>query len=260
MVPPVDDGLERRFRSPAILLAVIVFLGTLIAQAPASLIGPVLRHNGVSFSKISGVLWRGNLEDVSRGAIYIGDVKYRLAPLSIFIGTMSAHVETGGGALRFKGLLHFGLFSRAVAIENGAADFTLDALSDYSIFGLPYRGRLGADITRFRWTRSGCGIAEMRLQTDILNQPLQRLIDEGMTLDGQTFCDRNSLAVELTGQNSKAQTNIAILVAPDMRYQLTTIVRPRMLVIRTALENLGFEQKDDTFVYDAAGELRGLGS
>ncbi|MEO1251887.1 MAG: type II secretion system protein N [Pseudomonadota bacterium] len=244
------------------LLFAVGFLVTGVLAAPASLIKPFLDGGQIQieFQEITGTLWRGRIERLSVSGSFLGDIAFTIQPAALLTGRASADLSVSGGPAIGSGQIGASLLRQRVLARDVEMEFNLNSITDYSLFGIPYQGRMRAKIDRLVLSRRGCILAEGEVWTDALDATSQQFLGDGLSLSGTLQCDDDRLAIDLSGANTKGETEIAIKVAPDMTYQISAVVRPREAQLNADLQMMGFESENGALVYDAVGELKGVGS
>ena len=237
------------------------FLALALVNAPASFLAPAIQTSGaaVQYKELRGTIWRGEVAGVSTGEQYLGDIAYELKPLSLLTGALSADVAARGGAAVGEGRIAASLFGGQVMLENATFEFDLASVERYSLFGIPYEGRVRGKFDRVAWSRDGCAAAAGHVWTDVLDASSKRLVGDGLVLAGPASCDDRALRLDLAGANREGETVVKIAVNADLTYQVTASVDPSRAEIANNLRSLGFEANDGVLVYDAVGALKGAG-
>lgn len=242
-------------------LGVAVFLLTLIAQAPASLIPALinLESRGVGFTDINGTIWDGQIENLTYRNTPIGDVGYRFSPLSLL--TLSPHLEVSstGGAVRGKASVRAGL-GRRLEISDTAFDIDLGPFAPRGIMGRPVQGVAQITIVKISLSSAGCRVADARLWTDVLDEPSQRFRGTDFPMAGTVRCEGSDLVASMAGQNADGLAEMALRVRPNFSYELTARARVAEEEVNSALKFFGFEDEGDSLVYGSTGILRGVGT
>ena len=160
-----------------IKLGLAAFLVAAIVKAPASLLAPVIASSGANlqYRELSGTIWRGRMDGAATGDQYLGDIEYRLRPISLLTANLAADVTATGGAASGKGLASIGLLSRQAQLQKANIEFDLASVQRYSLFGIPYQGRVRGEIERLSWTKNGCANAGGDIWTDVLDALVQAL-------------------------------------------------------------------------------------
>lgn len=241
--------------------AIAAFFIGAVALAPASLLAPALsRNSDLQFVSLEGTVWRGALNGAQLGEIYLGDVDFRLSPLSLLAAAPSARISVVGGAATGAGRLQYRVFGGAVSLENIKGEFNLGAVNRYTLFGIPYQGRLRVDLERLRFSEDGCSEAAGDVWTDALDASSRQYLGDGLVLSGPARCEGGNLTIALQGANQEGVTDIELSITPDMTYKLIARVEPARPALGQDLQRLGFEANDDSLVYNARGALRGAGT
>lgn len=237
------------------------FLAALL-NAPASFLVPILQQQGNSFEfqSVSGTIWNGEIKNAAAGEVFLGNIDYKLKPLGLLRAHAVADIDMRGGDATGQGRIAYGLASKRAVITRARGEFNLGAVKQYSLFGIPYQGRIRATIRNLAVSQAGCHAADGDVWTDVLNASSKRLIGDGLVLAGTAGCADMRLKIDLNGANSEGKTSIAIAIAPDMTYQLNASVEPERPQLQENLRLLGFEEENGALVYDAMGALKGAGS
>jgi len=251
----------RSMRLP-ILLALFVFTVTLILNAPASIIRLGLDRVGNDFQyrNVEGGLWKGTINGVYVGSVFLHTINYEWNPLSILGGGVTFHVDSKGGDATGQGNIRLGLFSKDMKITNANLIFNLNSIKQYTIYGVPYQGILRSKIRVLQFNQRECVKADVDLWTDAMTASAVKLSGDPLDLAGKAMCANEKMQVTLNGQSGSGQIAIQALVAMDLNYSMETTVMPRRTELQQALSLLGFQRKGDNYVYDTIGKLKGAGS
>ena len=253
--------ITKGLRAP-LMAAALVFVFTLIVSAPLSMISVFIDYEkqGVAFSGVSGTLWSGEFSDLSVRGAPLGDVSFRLAPLSLLRASPSVSVQARGGAINGAGRFSIGL-GRKVMFEDVAADIRLGAVAPRGVLGEPARGIARVDISRIAFSQArGCQVAQGNLWTDVLDAPAKRFNLPAMPMTGGVSCMDDRLAVTLAGANVKADAEVLLLIDKSLAYEITARARPEEEGIASALRGFGFEEDNGSLIYGSAGIFKGTGS
>ncbi len=242
------------------VLGAVVFVATALAAAPATFI-PLFadfERSNISYSGVSGTIWNGSFRKLAVSGAPVGDVHFRLSPLSLL--TLSPHLDlrSEGGALRGAGAVLFG-FGRA-SVSNADIDIDLGPFAKRGILGEPVTGAARMKIDRIAVSKSGCKAAQAELWTDVLNGPAKKFRGPDMPMEGDIRCDGPDMVIALAGENGNGSAEIEIRIRPDMTYELAATARPAQEDVASALLFFGFEENGDELIYGSAGVLRGAGS
>lgn len=252
------------FSGGNILLAAIgaaAFFIALIAAAPASIAPAVLGPDGqnLSYANIEGTIWRGKISSASASGVAIGDISYRLAPLSLAALSPGLRVTTNGGAVRGEGRVAAGP-GRKLTISDAEFDIDLGPFARRGILGEPVDGIARISVRRILLTRAGCREADAAIWTNVLNGPAKRFQGSSFPMAGDIQCAGNNLVIALAGESGDGAAELEIRLAPDLTYEWAVTVRPMEDSVASALKVFGFEDADGSLVYGSAGVLRGVGS
>lgn len=256
-------ALFKHVKANALLIALgaAVFVATLVAQAPASIIPALinLEGRGVGFTSVDGTIWRGRIENLTYKNAPIGDVDYRFSPLSILFLSPRLEVSSTGGAVRGKAAVRVGL-GRRLEIDNTALDIDVAPFADRGIMGRPVQGVAQITVARIAISASGCRAADARLWTDVLDEPVQRFRGADFPMTGNVRCDGDDLIASMAGQNVDGLAQMTLRVRPNFSYELTARAEVAEEELASALRFFGFEEDGDALVYGSVGMLRGVGT
>ncbi len=249
-------------RGALIAVGAAAFLIAIFATAPASLLTPILNAGGktVQYQEVTGTIWRGEIHGLATGDVFLGDVAFRLRPLALLTGAASADLTARDGAAIGAGRANIQLISRRVSIKNANFAFNLSAVRRYSLFGIPYQGRIEARDVGLVWSHDGCSKASGEIWTDVLDASSRTLVGESLLLAGPAACDDGRITVTLKGGNREGAAEVKIAIDPAMTYRLMASVDLGRAELENNLRRLGFEDGDGVLVYDAVGALKGAGS
>ena len=244
-----------------VIVGAIVFLITGVYAAPASLLAPVLSAaHDVSYQRLEGRIWRGRIKGLVAADQRLGDVAFTIRALPLLLGNVETQLSLTGGVATGGGVVSVNVVSRSLELQDATADFNLNAIDRYTLFGLPYQGYARASVRRLVWNKTGCASADGSFWTDALNAAATRVTGDGIELSGPARCEGDALMLLLDGVNAYGDATIEIAVSPDLTYALSAAVTPKRSEARRSLELLGFQPDGRNLVYDAVGPLKGLGS
>lgn len=249
-------------RGPLIRIGVAAFLIAAVAIAPASLVTPVLNASAanIQYQEVRGTVWNGEIRNVSTGDVYLGNITFKVRLLALLTGGASADITAQDGAAIGAGRISVNLITRRLAVSNANFAFNLSAVRRYSLFGIPYQGRVEARQTSLVLSRSGCQSASGEVWTDVLDASSRTLVGESLLLAGPAACDAGQIIVTLRGGNREGDAEIMIAIDPAMTYRVMASVDLGRADLENNLRRLGFEDGDGVLVYDAIGALKGAGS
>ena len=244
-----------------IALGAAAFVATLVAQAPASIIPALinLEGRGVGFASVDGTLWRGRIENLTYRNTPIGDVSYRVSPLSLLLLSPRLEASSTGGAVRGKASVQAGL-GRRLEITDTALDIDLGPFAERGIMGRPVEGVAQITVARIAVSAAGCRAADARLWTDVLDEPVQRFRGTDFPMTGNVRCDGDDLVASMAGQNMDGLAQMTLRVRPNFSYELTARAEVAEDELASALRFFGFEDDNGALVYGSAGMLRGVGT
>lgn len=240
----------------------VVFAATVIASAPLSVVSAFVdaERQGVSYSEATGTIWRGGFSGLAVRGVPLGDVSFRLSPLSLVRLAPSVSFTASGGALAGEGRVTAGAAS--LKLENVKADIRLGAVAPRGVFGEPAHGVARVDIRRLDFSRAkGCRTADGDLWTDVLDAPAKRFNLPAMPMAGAVACDADGrLAVTLAGANARAGAEVVLRIDKTLAYEIAATARPAGDDVAQALRFFGFEDDNGALIYGSAGVLTGAGS
>ena len=245
-----------------LLTGLVTFFASLLLLAPASLVAPIIIAAGanIQYQEISGTIWRGAVSGVSTGEVYLGDISYRLRPMAFLTGAVSADVTAQDGAALGAGRIKYGFFARRVKISNVNVAFDLSAVRRYTLFGIPYQGRVEARDATVVWSPDGCTQAQGDIRTDVLDAPSRTLVNESLLLAGPASCENGLMMISLTGANRQGETEIKIAIDSAMTYRVMASIDLGRADLENNLRQFGFEDDDGVMVFNVVGALKGAGS
>ena len=249
-------------RGPLIRIGVAAFLITAVAIAPASLITPVLNASAanIQYQEVKGTVWDGEIRSVSTGDVYLGNITFKLQPFALLTGAASADITAQDGAAIGAGRVGVNLITRRLTVSDANFAFNLSAVRRYSLFGIPYQGRVEARRANLVLSRTGCQSAAGEVWTDVLDASSRSLVGESLLLAGPAACEGGQVILTLRGGNREGETEIKIAIDPAMTYRVMASVDLGRTDLENNLRRLGFEDGDGVLVYDAIGALKGAGS
>jgi len=106
------------------LLAVVAFVGVLLARMPAAWIIPSHTAQG-GCASLDGTLWGGACSGLTVGRTAFGDLTWELQPLRLFAGKLAAHVTLVRGAANASADVELG-FGERIVVRHVLADLPLD--------------------------------------------------------------------------------------------------------------------------------------
>ncbi|MFC2953312.1 type II secretion system protein N [Marinicaulis aureus] len=259
MTQPHPPETSKTLRAP-IIAGVFIFLATLIASIPASAISLFADKSGgaLSYAEARGTIWKGELSSVSVGGIALGDVGFRLAPLSLL--RLSPEMTlSANGAVRGSGTVSLG--GERASLRNVKADINLATVAVRGLLGEPAQGEARLDIERLDFSlKDGCRQASGSLWTNALDGPTKRYNLPPLPLSGRVACEGDKLAVTLAGENVQMAADLRLLLNPALTYEVTATARASEENIASALRVFGFEDDNGALTYGSAGVLTGAGS
>jgi len=246
--------------SPKLLAALggAVFVATLIANAPASLLVAPISSPAFSYASAEGTVWDGAVEGAVVNGTPMGDISFRVRPLALLTGRLAADIDVRGGAVTGRGSAGAGFGGYFLQDADLAID--LGAVRRYGFMGAPLEGRARAKIDRLALSGKGCRAAAATIWTDALNAPARRLNGEGFDLDGEARCDGRDLVVDLSGQGAEGGGRLAMRLKPGLTYTLEASAQPVRAELEEALVYMGFQRENGVLTYASTGAIRTAGS
>ena len=246
----------------AVLPCVAVFIATSVYAMPASVLrfGVDQISPNFQYQSIEGNWRNGAFKGVRVGDAYLGEVRYKLSPLSLFTGAVKARINARGGALVGDGDIRIGMLDRSAALSNATFDFDLSSIRRYTLYGVPYQGTVRANVRRLAFSEDGCRKADADLWTDAMAGPAKKLSGAPLDLKGDAACRDDKLYVRLDGAAAPGEIVVEALLSPMLNYTMVATIVPRRTELQQALTLLGFERSGQKYVYDTIGEIKGLGS
>ena len=246
---------------PPVFLGVVIFAATVIASIPASAVSIAANKSGgaLSYAQATGTIWNGDLQSASAAGVPLGDVKFRLSPLSLLRFSPEATVSMKG-AISGNGTVAVGPGARAF-LRNVNAEIDLAAAAPRGLLGEPARGRAKLDIERLEFSRAkGCVQAAGDLWTDALDAPAKRYDLPSLPMSGGLACEDGKLVVALAGENARTAASVRFVVDRDLAYEATATARSPEESVASALRYYGFEDDNGAMTYGTVGVLTGAGS
>ncbi len=250
--------MKRGLRTLFIVLGVVVFLGQTVRQAPASLGAHILQRQvpGLSYSKTSGRLWSGVLDDAVLRGIPLGRVAFDMNGWRLLTGKVEVSVDLRGGAV-IGDLKAVGSSGR-LRITAGAVTLQLADLSRSSALGVPVGGTARADIRSLVIARTACLSGDFDVWTDFLTVSAQQWGADGFPLAGDGKCVDGMMTVEMAGNGEEASAQVGFALARDASYSMTVTVESAQPDVANALGYIGFEPRNGDLYYETSGSFRSL--
>ncbi|GJL90727.1 type II secretion system protein N [Hyphococcus sp.] len=242
------------------ILGALVFCATMLANAPASLIGLASGQGSPSYSNAEGTLWRGALRDVSVSGVALGDISFRLSPWSVLQLSPRLDVSSSGGAVTGRGSVTLGS-GKSFLLKDVEADISLRAIAPRGVFGRPAIGRAKINIKRLAFSRhTGCKAASGEVWTNVLDAPAQQFNLPALPMSGTVQCEGEALVVALEGENARTGAAISLKIDKSLTYEIVATARTREEDVASALRVFGFEDDNGDLIYGSVGVLTGAGS
>ncbi|MEZ5893095.1 MAG: type II secretion system protein N [Parvularculaceae bacterium] len=245
-----------------VIAGLAAMIATFVIAAPASLASLFIDFSGsrIAVSSIDGTIWNGVARGLSVNAAPLGDVSYRLSPLSLLTLSPKVSFDARGGAVIGQGVASVrpgGGFT----LSRVKADIALDAVAPKGLFGEPARGVARIDIARLDFSPArGCKSAEGTLWTNVLDAPSLRFGMPALPLSGTLACDGDDLRVALSGENPSAGADISLRIDRTFAYELAATVKLSKDDMASAFRMFGFEDANGALTYGSTGVLRSAGS
>ncbi|MEO1136184.1 MAG: type II secretion system protein N [Pseudomonadota bacterium] len=243
-------------------VATLVFVVTLIVNAPASLL-PVfvdLDEAQISYSGVSGTVWNGNVSDASIAGAPLGAVSFEVSPWSLLGFSPQIALSMQGGAIAGEGRVTVGP-GRKLSLKDSSADIEVAAIAPRGVFGEPAFGLAKLEIRDLSVNNNvGCISADGSIWTDVLDAPAKRFNLPALPMAGAITCDRGELLVTLFGENARARADITLRIDRTLAYEITATARPAEESVASALRVFGFEDENGALTYGSVGVFRGTGS
>ncbi len=231
-----------------------------IANAPASLVAAIAtaRSPLLEIGAARGTIWKGELTRVAHNQILIGDISYRLAPLSLATARIAADASSRNGAL--EGEARIALSPGGVELRDVSAVYNLASIRQYTFFGARYQGVAAVKAKSLKLTRAGCGAEEAKLSTNALDGLSRGWSGAAFPLAGDIKCVDGKFHLALNGAGAEGSVRINVKVAPDLSYEAVFTAEPRRADVGVALRTFGFEGPETKLSWRAVGRLKGLNS
>jgi general secretion pathway protein N len=206
-----------RLRLPIrrVVLFGVLLLAALIATLPMRVVLGAL-NTGLAAREVRGSVWRGALLETRAGAVVLGDLRARLAPLPLLVARARVELSRGGNeASRFHAALSSGGATRVVEQLNG----TVPAAG---LPGpIPIASLTFVDVSaRFRDGR--CDGAAGQVRASLSGAVGDVALPQGLA--GTIRCDRGALLVPLT--SSAGTEGVTISISGNGRWTATPRLGP----------------------------------
>ncbi|MEM9898657.1 MAG: type II secretion system protein N [Pseudomonadota bacterium] len=245
------------------LALILAFVGGVIALAPASLATPLFKIAGdrLVVERLQGTLWNGSAERVVLDGMQLGTLEFQLSPRRALLGQLHLTLGVNGPTANGAGNITYNLLSQSALIQNLDGVFELSNISRYQLMGMPFEGTIRVTAKEIRWRQDkGCLVADGLVTTDALSAGIRRMTGENADLAGPIFCDKEKLALTLSGRNSMGNGVIKLNIDPARNYSLTAIVEPSQLETAKLLQAIGFTRGlREELIFDSYGPLKGVG-
>ncbi len=198
---------------------------------------------GVSARAVRGSIWHGRLEAAQIGAVELGDINARIAPLALLTGKAKLVLE-GEGSVPLR-----------AAVYASPGGFGADRLTAMLPIGNAFAPFAPASVsleeTRFAFSGNRCIRAEGQIRLRLEGAPDG--VEMGRSLLGTARCDGDAVATTLTG--ASGMERIVLRISPDGHYGGTITVRPPDPSIGAKLMAIGFHETQVGFVAKVSGQF-----
>jgi len=227
-----------------VLTGLLAALISLVVLAPARLVFDGLAAHGVQAALVQGSVWNAHAVRVQIGGVSVGQVRARLAPVSVLSGTprLKLHLEDPAMALTGDVILRSG----AVSVEalSGVVEMrALPGSRDWPIASDSFV-ELQAVAVSLDQT-GGCQSASGSGMSTVLTDLGPRYGLDLPVLDLRVQCAGDALGVQLSGEASDLRLEGMIRLQPGVppRYRLDAY--PGHSDLFAPLAAMGFEAQGD---------------
>jgi len=211
---------------------------------------------GLSYSRTSGRLWSGVLEDAVLSGIPLGRVAFDMNGWRLLTGTLEVSLDLRGGAV--IGDLHAVGATNRVRITGGTVSLRLADLSRSSALGVPVGGTARADIRSLVIGQTACLSGDFDVWTDFLTVSARQWGADGFPLAGDGKCVDGKITVDMAGNGEEASAKVGFALARDASYSMTVTVEAAKPDVANALGYIGFEARNGDLYYETSGNFRSL--
>lgn len=192
---------------------VVVLIATLPLSVVVSLFDPAAR--GLSFTRVSGTVWGGRVEDARWRGIALGNVDVAVRPLALLAGRLGLGIALDGtGTLAGRGVVGLGLGGVAVSDLSLIADVA--ALPSL----VPVSGEIALDLARADMGADGCRRMDGTVRTDALVDRPAGLAWRGPVLAGPVTCADGAVVVPLKGTTGSESIAVVATLARDGTFDI----------------------------------------
>lgn len=234
-----------------IVLFAAVFLLAIVVMFPLRLAAN-LAPIDLGQARITGTIWRGQIEGAEISGYPVGRISLAGRPLSLLRGRFGADIEVAGAVAAGKAAV--GLSATALTFDTVDLDVSLAPLQLKDAFGAPMGGQLSVTAARLVLTPEGCEAGTVTVWTDTLQQSASLYGGEGFPLSGDGVCRDGALILPLGGEGGEgvARANIRVGLGG---YQTEFFVEPTSPELADALEGFGFQPQGTGWSFIQRGEV-----
>lgn len=213
-------------------IGLLLYLVFLIATVPAHVItGWLPLPKTVALQQPSGTLWQGQARHLQLDSVTLDTVEWQLSPWSLLTGTVSLNTrfgQTGVSDLVGQGRVQYAWGK--VSAENLVVELPAQLVLNQSGMRLPFTAdgdvRLVVDqfVQGAPWCEQLNGTLDWsgaRVTGRLLSEPLVLGL-----LQSQLSCDQGELVLSMDDSESPLGLKGSVRLQDQMRYQLSTLVRP----------------------------------
>ena len=215
----------------ALILAILVFLGTLLVRLPARAAATLLPSTVVC-EQPTGTLWQGSCAHLQTPSLTLSDVGWRLHPAALLHGMLSADVSSADPRLSGQGSIEL---ERGNIVTAHALQLRLPLQSGLSQIPPGFAGTIEAEIASVRLDKGMLDglvgtVRVLQLHSDLLGElgSFELHFPEDGSMVGQLRDLSGPLAlqgqVQLTRQNAYTISGM-LQTRPDASSQLTQAVQ-----------------------------------
>lgn len=217
------------------LLAVVAFVGVLVARMPAGWVLPSRTAQG-GCASLDGTLWSGSCSGLTFGHTALGDLSWDLRPLRLLRGRLAAHL-TLAGPITAAGDVELG-FGEHFTARNLTADLPLDP-------------RLLPDMPQELSGRAHAELALVEVERGVLSELRGKIEAHDLVDRSGTTTPLGSYVVNfpgggdgLTGKLHDLDGPLALdgtlRLTPQGGYELEGLIAPRAGAPRELVSNIRF--------------------
>ncbi|MAC91158.1 MAG: hypothetical protein CMO99_01190 [Woeseiaceae bacterium] len=185
--------MEKIINKRIILLAILVFITSLIAQMPARVGYYIINSNEIEIKAIQGTIWAGAASEFSYKNLYLRDMKWNFLPKKLLTGDFSFFMSMYPYNGYSEKEITFGL--NGITIKNIEGKLPADTISIIA----PYLGIRGnIDIK----------IKTMRIAQNILSDLEGTIIFNDLLIEGLTEKSLGDYRLDLNTKNNDIRADI----------------------------------------------------